>query len=134
MQLSKASPVRIALALALAALLMTLAPGTRPAQAAGSETVILNVDSMWAEGCEEYIADSLLDDIDGVQEVHADHEADFVTVDFDPAEASAEEIAAAIENCPLFDVTGSETHELDEELIRKNRRLCCHGGCRDRDV
>ncbi len=104
------------------------------AVAAGSETLILNVDGMWAEGCEEYISDSLLGDIEGVQQVNANHEDDFVTVEFDPALASAEEIAAAIEDCPYFDVTGSETHELDEELIEKSRRSCCLGGCRERDV
>ena len=75
--------------------------------------------------CEEYIVDSLLGDLDGIREVRADHESDAVTVDFDPAEVSAERIAAAIEACPSFDVTGSETHDLDEEIIRKNRRSCC---------
>ena len=104
------------------------------AVAAGSETVILNVDGMWAEGCEDYIADSLLADMKGIQQVSANHEQDFVSVEFDPAEASAEEIAAAIEDCPHFDVTGSETHELDEELIEKSRRSCCHGSCRKTDA
>ncbi|MFQ5525902.1 MAG: heavy-metal-associated domain-containing protein [Thermoanaerobaculia bacterium] len=103
------------------------------AVAAGSETVILNVDGMWAEGCEEYIADSLLADMKGIQEVSANHEQDFVSVDFDPAEVSAEQIAAAIEDCPHFDVTGSETHELDEELIEKSRRSRCHSGCQERE-
>ena len=57
-----------------------------------------------------------------------------MTVDFDPAETSAEQIAAAIEDCPSFDVTGSETHELDEELVKSSRRSCCRTGCRNRDV
>ena len=52
-------------AVGLAALLMILGPAAQPALAAGSESVILNVDGMWAEGCEEYIADSLLGDLDG---------------------------------------------------------------------
>ena len=108
------------------------------ARAAGSETVVLNVDGMSAEGCEEYISDSLLGDVEGVQQVYADYENDIVTVEFDPAETSAEQVAAAIEGCPSFDVTGSETHELDEELIKSSRRSCCHTGCqyksRDRDV
>ena len=57
-----------------------------------------------------------------------------MTVEFDPGKTSAEEIAAAIEECPMFEVTGSETHELDEELIRESRRSCCRLGCRDRDA
>jgi copper chaperone CopZ len=122
------------IALVIAALVVTSMPFPTGARAAGSETVSLNVEGMWAEGCEEYISDSLLGDIEGIQQVHADHENDVVTVEFDPAESSAEQIAAAIEDCPLFDVTGSETHELDEQLIKKNRRSCCHLGCRNRDV
>jgi len=109
----------------------TVAP---EAVAAGAETLILNVDGMWAEGCEEYISGSLLGDIEGVQQVNANHEDDSVTVEFDPALASAEEIAAAIEDCPHFDVTGSETHELNKDLIKRSRRSCCHGSCRDRDI
>ncbi len=122
------------IALVIATLVITSMPFATAAPAAGSETVILNVDGMWAEGCEEYISDSLLGDIEGVQQVHADHENDVVTVEFDPAETSAEQIAAAIEDCPSFDVTGSETHELDEELVESSRRSCCHTGCRNRGV
>ncbi len=104
------------------------------AHAAGAETVILNVEGMWAEGCEEYISNSLLGDVEGIQQVHADHQNDIVTVEFDPAGTSPEQIAAAIEDCPSFEVTGSETHELDEELIEQNQRSCCRFGCRNRDV
>ncbi|MEE8137855.1 MAG: hypothetical protein V3T81_03145 [Thermoanaerobaculia bacterium] len=44
------------------------------------------------------------------------------------------QIAAAIEDCPSFDVSGSETHDLDEEIIRKSRRTCCSDCRRDRDA
>ena len=132
MQSRLSSIARTALVLGL--IVAGLAAFAPQAVAAGSETVILNVDGMWAEGCEEYIADSLLAGMEGIQRVNANHEQDFVSVDFDPAEASAEEIAAAIEDCPHFDVTGSETHELDEEQIKKSRRSCCHGGCRKTDA
>ena len=121
-------------ALVIALIITGSAAVVSEAVAAGSETVILNVEGMWDEGCEAYIADSLLGDIDGIQQVDADHDNHVVTVEFAPASTSAEEIAAAIENCPSFDVTGSETHELDEELIEENRSSCCQGGCRNRDV
>ena len=127
-------PGPAAIALAVVALLVTLGPLAREARGAGVDTVVLNVEGMWNEDCEEYIADSLLDDLDGVEQVRADYDDDTVAVDFDPATTSAEEIAAAIEDCPSFDVTGSETHELDEELIKKNRRSCCHSGCRYPDA
>ena len=120
-------------ALVVAALLVSAADLAR-GQDSASETVILAVDGMWNEGCEDYIADSLLGDLDGIQNVRADHENDIVSVDFDPAEVSPDEIAAAIENCPSFDVTDSETHALDEEILSKNRRSCCrYQGC-DKEV
>ena len=122
------------IALAIIALLVTFGPVAREARAAGADTVILNVEGMWNEACEEYIADSLLGDLEGVREVHADHDNNMVTVEFDPAGTSAEQIAATIENCPSFDVIGSETHELNEELIKKSRRSCCAFGCRNRDA
>ncbi|MEE8277329.1 MAG: heavy metal-associated domain-containing protein, partial [Thermoanaerobaculia bacterium] len=95
------------------------------AQGSGTETVILDVEGMCSESCEKYIGDSLLGHLDGIQEVHADHQNDVVTVEFDPVQVSAEQIAAAIEDCPSFDLTGSETHDLDEELVSKNRRSWC---------
>ncbi len=95
-----------------------------------TETLILNVSGMWNEGCEEYISHSLLSDLEGVHEVDVDHENDRVTVELDSSTTSAEEVAAAIENCPFFDVTGSDTHDLDDELIRESRRSCCRFGCR----
>ena len=116
------------------ALLLTAVPVPLEAQSIASETIILNVEGMWNQDCEEYIADSLLGDIEGIQEVRADHESDSVSVDFDPARTSAEEIAVEIEDCPFFDVTGSETHELDEDLIEKSRSSCCNFGCRNRGV
>ena len=132
MQTSKLDSKRLVLAITvLVSALAFSAPGAR---AAGIESVILNVDGMWNENCEEYISDSLLGDIAGVGQVLADHEKNVVTVDFDPATSSAEEIAAAIEDCPYFDVTGSETHELDEALINENRRSCCDSDCPRRVV
>jgi len=97
-----------------------------PAEAQDLETVVLNVRGMWAGICEWYVEGSLLDGLDGVLEAEADHEDDTVTVVFDPAEISPERLAAAIEDCPLFRVNGSETHDLDREEIRRLRRdRCC---------
>ena len=115
-------------------LLLTCATATADAGASGVETLVLNVDGMWEEECEEYISDSLLGDATGVRHVEADHDNGIVTVDFDPTGISAEEIAAAIENCPMFDVTGSDTHDLDEELIQQSRRSCCNDMCRNSSV
>ena len=53
----------------------------------------------------------------------ADHDADTVTVVFDPSKISPEQLAAAIENWPLMRVTGSKTHELDRNEIRSHRRV-----------
>lgn len=118
----------------LAALALVWAPLALQAQDSKTETIILRVDGMWEQGCEEYLSDSLLGDLAGVHDVHADHENDAVTVEFDPAEVSAERIVAAIEDCPSFDVTGSDTHVLDEGLIEENRRSCCKSACRHRDA
>lgn len=115
-----------------ASLALVWAPLALQAQSSSTETIVLSVEGMWEEGCEDYLSDSLLGDLAGVHDVHADHENDAVTVDFDPAEVSAERIVAAIEDCPSFDVTGSATHVLDEGLIEENRRFCCNSACRHR--
>ena len=84
----------------LSSLLLVLAVflAPLPASAQGLETVVFNVSGLWAELCERYVEESLLDDIAGVETVDADHEADTVTVLFDPAELSPEELAAMIED------------------------------------
>ena len=111
------SRILSSLLLVLAVLLAPL-----PASAQGLETVVFNVSGLWAELCERYVEESLLDGIAGVETVDADHEADTVTVLFDPAELSPEELAAMIEDCPFIRVRDSETHELDRDDIRSHKR------------
>ncbi len=112
----------LAISLAIAAV---PAWAARPAEAQDLQTVVLNVRGMWAEICEWYMEESLLDGLDGIEEAAADHAADTVTIVFDPAEISPERLAAAIEDCPFFRVTGSETHDLDQAEIRRHRRPWC---------
>jgi len=106
-------------------LLLALSAASQPLAAEDRETVIFNVRGLWAEFCERYVEEALLGDLDGIETAEADHEADTVTVVFDPARLSPEELAAAIEDCPLMRVTDSETHELDRREIRRHRSCWC---------
>ena len=96
-----------------------------------TETVVLDVKGMWNEGCEEFVEEVLLGDLDGISEAWADHESDQVTIEFNPDEVSAEELAGAIENCPSYSVTGSDTHVLDLDAVKQSRNRWCHRYCDD---
>lgn len=76
------------------------------------ETVVLEVSGMWSTCCERYLERALLEPLEGVDRAQADHKSDTVTVWFDPEKLTADEIAAGIEACPFFDVTGSPSHSL----------------------
>lgn len=119
---------------ALSSLLLWLAISgiSQPVVAEDVETVIFEVRGLWADFCEWYVEESLLGDIAGIERVEADHQADTVTVVFDPGRVSAEKLAAAIEDCPLMKVEDSPTHELDREEIRRQRRRWCCWLDRDR--
>ncbi|MEE8367165.1 MAG: heavy-metal-associated domain-containing protein [Thermoanaerobaculia bacterium] len=105
------------------------------AQAENLETVVLDVSGMWATFFESYLEQSLVEPLQGVDRVEADHYADTVTVSFDPEKLNPEEIAAAIERCPFFDVTGSPTHALNREVIKRHRRCwCCLANRDDRSA
>lgn len=122
---------RTARILPLLLLIAVLAPPAAPAavEAQELETAVFNVRGLWAEPCEWYVEEFLLDDVDGLETVAADHEADTVTVVFDPAELSPEVLAAMIEDCPFLRVTDSDTHELDRDEIRGHRQCwCCSPG------
>ena len=95
-------------------------------QEEATETVVLNVAGMWNEGCEEFVEEALLGDLDGISEVWADHQSDQVTIEFDPEEVTAEELAGAIENCPSYSVTGSDTHDLDLDKVKQSCSRWCH--------
>lgn len=112
--------------LTMAALALLPAAAPEPAGAQTADTLILQVEGMWEEGCEQFVEEVLLRDLQGVGEIHADHESDVVTIDFDPARVSPERIAAAIEDCQHFDVVGSSTHALDQALIEESRRTRCN--------
>ncbi len=87
------------------------------------ETIVLNVEGMDEQRCEDAVG-SLLDGVPGVSWVTVDHETDRVTIEFDPGKATAEELAAAIDWCPSFEVTGSDTHSLDMERVKTLARDC----------
>ena len=93
------------------------------------ETIELNVEGLNEQRCEDVVG-SLLHRVPGISSVIADHESDRVTVEFDPGQATAEEVAAAIDWCPSFAVTGSNTHSLDMERVRD---LARRSACRDAD-
>lgn len=95
------------------------------------ETVVLEVSGLWATLCDRYLEHALVEPLEGVDRVEADHESDTVTVSFDPERLTPEEIAAAIENCPFFDVTGSPTHALNRAEIKRPRRCWCCFANRD---
>ena len=109
-------------------LLIALAP---PASSQFIDTLVLDVDGISNEGCSDYIDDVLLRDLDGIEGVQADHDTDIVTVRFDPNETSADDIAAAINSCHYFDVTGSSSHALDPQRLEDSanhsgyKRNCC---------
>ena len=96
-----------------------------------TDTVILNVEGMWNEGCEEYVEEGLLGDLDGISEVRADHESDQVTIRFNPDAVTPEQLAGAIENCQSYSVGGSDTHDLDLDQVKKSRNRWCLHSCDD---
>ena len=104
--------------------LVAAVPSATWAQEPPTDILVLEVDGMWNQKCENYVENNLLGDRDGVYDVVADHENDRVTVEFDPAQVSTAELAAAIVDCPMFDVTGSPTHSLDDEAIERFRQDC----------
>lgn len=126
MQTITSSAGRIALLLSLL-LIVVLAPPA--AHSAGeAETVVFRVRGLWAEICETLVEEALLLEFDDIESVEADHEADTITIVFDARRLTVESLAASIDDCPLMRVTGSETHELDRDEIRRQRRCwCCVG-------
>lgn len=121
---------RSGILLSVVLLLVASAP-SQPVGAQELDTVIFNVRGLWSEFCEWYVEESLLGDIDGLDSAHADHEADTVTVVFDPTKLTLEQLAAAIEDCPFIKVTESTTHELNRAEIRRHRRCWCCFASRD---
>ena len=91
------------------------------------ETLVLEVDGMGGESCEDYIELTLLADIDGVRKSEADSESGIVEIQFDPELTSPDDLAEAVESCPSFEVRGSSTHQLAERSERRESRPCCSG-------
>ena len=102
-----------------------------PASSQFIDTLVLNVEGVWNEDCTDYIAEVLLRGLDGIEGVDADHDANIVTVRFDPNETSADDIAAAINSCNYFEVTGSSSHSLDPQRLEDSgsrsgyKKNCC---------
>ena len=115
-------PVLISL-IALIALVALVAQ--LPAQTSASEdTVIFDVSGMRDQGCEEYVTETLLGDIDGVRTATADAENGAVSVTFDSAITDPNALAEAIEKCQHLEVEGSTTHDLAERSSRQDS--CCN--------
>lgn len=111
------------LGVALIALLVITLPISAAWAQGGQDTIVLNVSGMTEQRCEDTVG-NLLDNVTGVRTFSSDHEADKITVQFDPSTVTAEQVAAAIERCPSFDVTGSETHVLDMAEVRELAESC----------
>ena len=112
-------------AILIVSLLLILA-STVGAQGKG-ETLILEVEGMWGRVCEQYLEETLLADVRGVESVKGDAEAGIVEIHFDPEVTTPDDLAREVESCHYLDVTGSTTHDLTEIDEPRRAKSCCSG-------
>lgn len=91
------------------AVLLFPAPATGASEAGGAEKaggreLRLVVEGMQSSACEIYLTETLLYEVDGVEEAEADHETGDVRVVFEGDEAMRERIVEAINGKSCFEV------------------------------